>query len=103
MAPARLADIARQLDAAEALGDIAIGRRLARRDGAGDVVDTAVEFGNAVEIEGDIPEIVRPACEQFDDSVDCALHLSRRRRLRDIAMALADEIGRAHVCTTVNT
>ena len=64
--------------------------RLARRDGAGDVVDAAVELGNAVEIEHDVGEIVRLAREQFDDAVDRALHLGGRRRLRDIAMALAD-------------
>src|SRR6202011_4535456 len=90
IAPECLADVARQLDATEPFGDIAIGHRLARRDGAGDVIDAAIELGNAVEIEGDIPEIVRLAREQLDDTVDRALYFSRRRRLRDIAMALAD-------------
>src|ERR1700726_3915185 len=90
IAPERLADVARQLDAAEPFGDIAIGHRLAWWDGAGDVIDAAVELGNAVEIEGDIPEIVRFAREQLDDPVDRALYVTRRRRLRDIAMALAD-------------
>src|SRR5258706_15629439 len=90
IAPERLADIARQLDAAEPFCNIAIGHGLARRDGARDVVDAAVEFGNVVEIERDIPEIVRPAREQFDDPVDRALHLKRRLRFRNVAIALAD-------------
>jgi len=90
IAPERLADIARQLDAAEPFCNVAIGHSLARRDGARDVVDAAVEFGNVVEIEHDVPEIVGPAREQFDDAVDRALYLSRRRPLRNVAMALAD-------------
>src|ERR1700694_2815259 len=90
IAPERLADIARQLDAAEPLGDIAIGHRLARRDGARDLIDPAVEFGNAVEIEHDVGEIVRLAREQLDDPVDRALYFGGGRRLRDAAVALAD-------------
>src|ERR1700722_5049912 len=39
IAPERLADIARQLDAAEPFGDIAVSERLARWDGACDLVD----------------------------------------------------------------
>ena len=46
IAPKRLADVARQFDAAELFGDIAIGQRLARRDRARDVVDAAVELRN---------------------------------------------------------
>jgi hypothetical protein len=38
----------------------------------------------------DVPEIVRPAREQFDDTINRALYLTRRRRFRDVAMALAD-------------
>src|SRR5258706_5019548 len=90
IAPERLADIARQFDPAEPFCNIAIGHGLALRDAARDVVHAAVEFGNVVEIEHDIPEIVGLAREKFDDAVDCALHLTRRRRLRDVAMALAD-------------
>src|SRR5438874_2764028 len=90
IAPERLADIARQLNAAEPFCNIAISHRLARRDGARDVVDAAVEFGNVFEIEHDVREIVRLAREQLDDPVDRALHLTRRRRLREVAMALAD-------------
>src|SRR5258706_9708842 len=90
IAPERLADVARQFDAAEPFCNIAIGHGFARRDAARDVVDAAVEFGNVVEIEHDIPEIVGLTREQFDDPVDCALHLTRRRRLRDFAMALPD-------------
>jgi glyoxylase-like metal-dependent hydrolase (beta-lactamase superfamily II) len=90
IAPERLADIARQLDAAEPFGDIAVGQRLARRNGAGDIVDAAVELRNAVKIEHDFREIVRLAREQLDDSVDCVLHLGRRRHLRDVAITMAD-------------
>ena len=88
VAPERLADVARQFDAAELLGDIAIGHGLARRNVARDVVDAAVEFGNAVEIEHDVGEVVRLAREQFDDPVDGGLHLRRRRRLDEVVMAL---------------
>src|ERR1700733_9926428 len=90
IASQRLADIARQFDAAEPFGDIAIGQRLARRNGAGDVVDAAMEFRNAFEIEHDIGEIVRLARKQFDDPIDRALHLRRRRRLCDVAVTLTD-------------
>src|SRR5580704_13218237 len=38
IAPERLADIARQLDAAEPLGDITVSERLARWNAAGDIV-----------------------------------------------------------------
>src|SRR6266851_6246420 len=90
IAPERLADVTRQFDAAEPFGDIAVSERLAWRDGARDVVDAAVELGARVEIEHDIGEVVRLAGKQFDDPVDRALHLGRRRRFRDVAMALAD-------------
>jgi len=71
-------------------GDIAIGQRLARRDGARDVVDAAVEFRDILEIEYDVGEIVRLAGEQFDDTVDGALHLGGWRRFGDVAITLAD-------------
>ena len=54
------------------------------------VVDAAIEFRHALEIEHDLGEIVRLALEQFDDPVDRMLHLGRRGRLRDVAMALAE-------------
>ena len=53
-----------------------------------DVVDAAVEFGNPVEVEHDVGEVVRLAFEQFDDAVDGRLHLRRRRRLDEIIVAL---------------
>src|SRR5450631_129988 len=90
VAPECLADIARQLDAAEPLGDIAVSERLARRDAARDVVDAAVELANAVEIENDVGEVIRPAREQLHDPIDGASHFGRRRSLRNIAMALAN-------------
>src|SRR6202140_193033 len=90
IAPERLADIARQLDAAEPLGDVAIGHGLARRNGAGDVIDSAVELGNAVEIEHDVGKVVRLAREQFDDPADRALHFGRWQRLREFAMGLTN-------------
>ena len=83
-------DIARQLDAAELLGDVAIGDGLAGRDGAGDLVDAAVEVGHAVEIERDVGEIVRLAREQFCDAVDRLSHLGGRFGLGGVGMALAD-------------
>src|SRR6185437_13400819 len=86
----RLANVPRQLDAAKSFGDVAIGHGLARRDGARDIVDAAIEFRHALEIEHDLGEIVRLAVEQFDDPVDRMLHLGRRGRLRDVAMALAE-------------
>src|SRR5580698_6025061 len=90
IAAERLADVARQLDTAEPLGDIAVGQGLARRNGAGDVVDAAVELRHAVEIERDIPEIIAFARKQLDDAIDGALHLVGRRRLADVATALPD-------------
>src|SRR5260370_8884291 len=89
IAPERLADIARQLDTAEPFGDIAIGHGLARWDGARDVVDPAVEFGNAIEIEHNAGEIVGLARHQFDDPVDRPLYFSRRPPLRDVALPRA--------------
>src|SRR4029079_1458062 len=88
VAAQRLADIARQLDAAELLGDIAIGHGLARRNRTRDVIDAAVEFGNAVEVEHDIGKVVRLAFEQLDDPLDRGLHFRRRLRLDEVAMAL---------------
>src|SRR3984957_9199530 len=93
IASERLADIARQFDTAQPFGDIAIGHRLARRNGAGDVVDAAVEFRNVFEIEHDIGEIIRLARKQFDDPVDRALYLGRRGRLGDVAVTLADALA----------
>src|SRR6202041_751524 len=88
VAAERLADIARQFDATEFLGDIAIGHGLARRNAAGDIVDAAVEVGHTVEIERDVSEIIGFTRQQFDDAIDRALHLFRRRGLADIAVAL---------------
>src|SRR6185312_1608696 len=75
-------------DAAEFLGDVAIGHGLARRNGTRDVVDTAVEFGNAVEVEHDVGEVVRLAFEQLSDPVDRGLHLGRWRRLDQVTVTL---------------
>jgi glyoxylase-like metal-dependent hydrolase (beta-lactamase superfamily II) len=83
-------DIPRQLDAAELLGDIAIGHGLARRNAAGDVIDAAMKFRNAIEIERHVVEIVRLALKQRDHALDRVLHLGRRRRLRDVTIALED-------------
>src|SRR5882724_873416 len=90
IAAERLPDIPRQLDAAEPLGDIAIGRGLARRNAAGDVIDAAMELRNAVEIERHVVEIVRLALKQRDHALDGVLYFGRRRRLRDVAIALED-------------
>src|SRR5450756_3022355 len=54
IAPERLADIARQLDATEPLCNVSVSQRLAGRNAARDIVDAAVEFGNAVEIDHNI-------------------------------------------------
>jgi hypothetical protein len=70
------------------LANIAIGHGLARRNGARDVVDAAVELGNAVEIQLDVGEVVRLALEQLDDAVDRGLHLRGRRHFDQIVMAL---------------
>src|SRR3974390_3797632 len=78
--PERLADVARQLEAAEPPGNVAIGHRLAGRNGAGDVIDAAVEFRYALQIEHDIPEVVRLALEQFDHAIDRVLHARWRPR-----------------------
>jgi len=48
---AHRADIARQFNAAETFGDVAIGHRPARRNGACDVINAAIKFAYAVEIE----------------------------------------------------
>src|SRR5947209_7722298 len=88
VATERLADVARQLDAAELFGNIAIGHGLAWRNGARDVVDAAVEFGNAVEVEHDVGKVVRLAGQQFDHALDRGLNVLWRRRLGNVAMAL---------------
>src|SRR5207248_2444856 len=72
IAPERLTHVARQLHPTQPLGDIAISHGLAWRDGAGDVIDAAVEFGNTAEIKHHVGEIVGLALKQFDNAIDCA-------------------------------
>src|SRR3954470_8215 len=50
----RLADLARFVRHAKALGDLAIGHGLAGRNGARDLIGAAVEFGCSTEVEWNI-------------------------------------------------
>ena len=70
IAPERLPDGARRARRAEARRDVAVRKRRARRDGAGDLVDAAVERRHLVHVERDGGEIARLAAQQRDDAVD---------------------------------
>src|SRR5262249_17698683 len=90
VAAERLADVARQLDAAEFFRDVAIGHGLARRDFSRDVVDAAVEFRHAVEIEVDLEQVLRFPRGQLGHRADRVLHPGRRLAFRDVAVALVN-------------
>ena len=64
---------------AEPRRDLAVGERLARRDGARHLVDPAMERRHAVHVERDRREVARLAVEQRDNAVERALHARRRR------------------------
>ena len=92
--PERLRDIAGQLPVAQALGDFAVGQRRARRNGARDVVDAAVESPARrpyrLSLRSD-PSALRQAARRCRRSMRCtsaggtvsqAPGKRRRRRLR---------------------
>src|SRR5258708_2389364 len=74
IAAERLADLARFVRHAEALGDLAVGQSLARRDGARHLVDLAMELGRRSKAERHIPKIALPVLEQQDHAIDGALY-----------------------------
>jgi hypothetical protein len=60
---------------------LAVRERRAGRNGAGHLVDAAVELRHAVHVDYDRGEIARLAVQEGDDTVDGLLHLGRRRAL----------------------
>ena len=97
IAAERLPDIAREFDAAELFGDIAIGQRSAGRDGARDLVDVAVKLRHVGHIQLYVAEVDRLAVQQFDHAVDGMLHVGSRRGFLDIAVALMNSQARFFV------
>jgi len=74
------ADRARRVRFTHCGGDLAVGARAARMDRARDRVDAAVEFGDGVEVECNVFEVVAGAFEERLDALDDALYIDRRRR-----------------------
>src|SRR4051812_33894094 len=78
----RLPDTLRRAGlAADALRDLAVGQRLARRDRPRHLVDAPIEVGHALHVEWDSLKVVALAVEQPRDAIDRALNLGRRCRL----------------------
>src|SRR5512142_1312620 len=66
----RLADLARFVRLAEAPGDLAVGHRVARRDGARDRVGALVEIRRFAEVERHVAEVHLLAGKQFQHALD---------------------------------
>src|SRR5262249_56880028 len=59
-------------------------------EGAGDWMDGGIEGRQAVEIEGNVREIIGLAREEVDDPVDRRFDLRGRLGFGDVALALAN-------------
>ena len=88
VAPERLPHGARRAARAEPRRDVAVRERRARRNGARDLVDAAVERRHAIHVERDRGEIARLAAQERDDAVERALHIGRRRRFARVRKSL---------------
>jgi len=74
----RLPHGARRAARTEPGRDVAVRERRARRNGAHEIVDAAVERRYAIHVEHDGGEIARLAAQERDDAVERALHVGRR-------------------------
>src|SRR5262249_35639960 len=72
------------------LRDVAIGHGLTRWNGTRDFIDAAIEGRHAVEIEGNVREIIGLAREEIDDPVDRRFDLRGWLGFGDVALALAN-------------
>ena len=81
VSPERLTHGAGRAGRAEPSRDLAVGERRTRRNGARDLVDAAVERGQALHVEPNAGEIARVPAEERDDSVEGTPHVGWRGHL----------------------
>src|SRR5206468_12723698 len=84
VSPERLTHGSGRAGRTEPSRDLAVGERRTRRNGARDLVDAAMERGQALHVEPNAGEIARLPAEERDDSVERAPRVGRRRRLAGV-------------------